>query len=171
MTFDEYEMAAMRTAGPVASLRDGLTVSALGLCGEAGEFADLWKKISYHDHPMDTTKLCEELGDILWYVQRACSALDVTMKEVAQANIDKLKIRYPEKFSSERSINRPTDPIRGRENTAERTGITTIIVDDREESVINQKTATCPSCGVPEGMYHSKFCPSWDTRIFPISGE
>ena len=106
MTFDEYDKSTMRTAGKVLSPNDALTLSALGLCGEAGEFADLWKKINYHDHPMSTTKLCEELGDILWYVSRACSALNVTLEWVAEWNIAKLHNRYPDGFSSERSINR-----------------------------------------------------------------
>ena len=106
MTFDEYDKKVMRTAVLALSQKDALTQSALGLCGEAGEFANLWKKISYHNHPMDTVKLCEELGDILWYVSRACSALDVTLEWVAEWNIAKLKQRYPQGFSSERSINR-----------------------------------------------------------------
>ena len=93
MTFDEYAKAAMRTAAPTMSKRDALTLSALGLCGEAGEFVDLWKKISYHNHPMDATKLCEELGDILWYVNSLGRHLGFTLEEIAKTNLEKLADR------------------------------------------------------------------------------
>jgi hypothetical protein len=42
----------------------------------------------------------------LWYVAEICSAINADMSDVAQQNIDKLKARYPDGFSSERSINR-----------------------------------------------------------------
>ena len=106
MTLDEYQDIALRTAGPANTKKDALLLSALGLCGESGEFADLIKKFIYHDHPLNTTKLCEELGDILWYIARACSALDVSLNSIARANMAKLVKRYPSGFSSERSINR-----------------------------------------------------------------
>lgn len=102
----EYQQQAMRTASTDMDERDALTVSALGLCGEAGEFADTIKKWRYHDHPLDREELVKELGDVLWYVARACEALDVGMDVVMQANIDKLRQRYPDGFSAERSRNR-----------------------------------------------------------------
>ena len=106
MTLDDYQAIALGTASLADTQKDALILSALGLCGEAGEFTDLVKKIIYHNHPMNTEKLCEELGDILWYVARACSALNISMNNIARANTAKLSTRYPEGFSSERSINR-----------------------------------------------------------------
>lgn len=106
MTFDEYANNAMRTAGPALTVKDALCLSALGLSGESGEFTDMVKKYLYHDHPLNKQKAIEELGDVLWYVSRACAALSVSLEEVAVTNIRKLQQRYPEGFSSERSINR-----------------------------------------------------------------
>jgi aspartate aminotransferase len=37
---------------------------------------------------------------------QACNALDTTLEEIMQMNINKLMARYPEGFSFERSINR-----------------------------------------------------------------
>ena len=36
-----------------------------------------------------------ELGDVMWYVMQACKALHVTLDEVIECNVDKLKKRYP----------------------------------------------------------------------------
>ena len=35
-----------------------------------------------------------ELGDVMWYVMQACAALNVTLDEVIEGNVEKLKKRY-----------------------------------------------------------------------------
>jgi NTP pyrophosphatase (non-canonical NTP hydrolase) len=96
-TFDEYQLSAAQTR---ASYPDDyrLIVSALGLAGEAGEFCDLVKKVYGQGHTLDKDKLQNELGDILWYLADACSALGITLSETAIKNIEKLKKRYPNGF-------------------------------------------------------------------------
>lgn len=103
MTLDEYQALAVRTAGPKCR---NITNAAMGLSGEAGEFSEHVKKHVFHDHALNSAALSKELGDVLWYVALACEVLGVTMAEVAQANIAKLRARYPEGFSNERSVNR-----------------------------------------------------------------
>jgi NTP pyrophosphatase (non-canonical NTP hydrolase) len=86
-----------------------LATLGLGIAGEAGEVADIIKKIVGHGHPLDVPtkdKLNKELGDVLWYVATLCYALNLQMEDVAEANIYKLRTRYPEGFSTERSMNR-----------------------------------------------------------------
>lgn len=73
----------------------------LGLCSEIGEFADAIKKHVIYNQPLDITNLKEELGDKCWYLALACTALDINLEDVMQHNIDKLRIRYPEKFTEE----------------------------------------------------------------------
>lgn len=51
----------------------------------------------------DTVNLFEELGDVLWYVAIAAEALDVTIDQIMTANINKLKKRFPEKFTQEKA--------------------------------------------------------------------
>lgn len=107
MCFDYYKELAMKTKSPRAEKGvEQLVNAALGLAGESGEFADLVKKFRYHGHTPDFDKLEKELGDILWYVAEACDALGLEMGMVARHNIMKLAERYPEGFSTERSVNR-----------------------------------------------------------------
>lgn len=106
MDADEYQRQALRTEAPGREPRERLLNAALGLCGEAGEFADSLKKHAYHGHALDTPELRKELGDVLWYVALACDALGLSMGEVMEANIAKLRRRYPDGFSSARSISR-----------------------------------------------------------------
>ena len=50
--------------------------------------------------------MTKELGDVLWYVAETATALSMTLDEVAARNIAKLKMRYPDGFSAEKSIHR-----------------------------------------------------------------
>ena len=102
MDFNEYQKEASRTFSG-----DGdLIVAALGLCGESGEVADIVKNHIAQGHALNREKVIEELGDILWYIALAASSLDVTLESIAMANNAKLRKRYPDGFSVERSVNR-----------------------------------------------------------------
>ena len=41
------------------------------------------------------THLKSELGDVMWYVAQACMGLNVSLDEIIEMNVDKLKSRYP----------------------------------------------------------------------------
>lgn len=101
---DDYQKLALVTAA--GSQQDRLVSTALGLTGESGEFADMIKKHVFHGHTLDREDLKKELGDILWYVAVAAHTHGFDLSEVATTNIEKLKRRYPEGYSEERSINR-----------------------------------------------------------------
>ena len=91
------------------SMADGVKTShlltaALGLTGEAGEFADHVKKIFFHGKAYDDDRreaMILELGDIMWYVMQACEALEVSLEEVVYDNVDKLSERYPDGFKKD----------------------------------------------------------------------
>ena len=106
MTINEYQNLAMTTKNPELTDKDLLMNSVMGLCGESGEVIDVVKKHISHGHPLNREKLIDELGDVAWYLAECATVLDVTLEEVLERNIEKLKKRYPEGFSTERSINR-----------------------------------------------------------------
>ena len=75
-----------------------LLTAALGLTAEAGEFTEVVKKIIFQGKPVNEENLFHlkrELGDIMWYVAQACMGLNVSLDEVIEMNVDKLKARYP----------------------------------------------------------------------------
>ena len=107
MELNEYQRLAQRTCNMTDSPEDKIENGILGMCGEAGECADLLKKHRHQKHDLDPDTLLEETGDVLWYVAETAAGLGKTLEEVAQHNIDKLKKRYPKGFDPERSKNRP----------------------------------------------------------------
>ena len=106
MTINEYQNLAMLTKNPGLTGRELLINSVMGLCGESGEVIDLVKKHVSHGHPLNREKLIDELGDVAWYLAECATVLDVSLEEILERNIEKLKKRYPEGFSTYRSINR-----------------------------------------------------------------
>jgi NTP pyrophosphatase (non-canonical NTP hydrolase) len=59
---------------------------------------EIVKKMVFQGKPWDEHNrehLTIELGDVMWYVMQACMALDVSLDEVVEKNVNKLKKRYP----------------------------------------------------------------------------
>lgn len=104
MTINEYQKLALRTANKTGDKQ--IVNSALGLCGESGEVADIIKKAYFQGHVLEEAKVIEELGDVAWYIATMAHALGTDLETVLERNIEKLKKRYPEGFSEEKSINR-----------------------------------------------------------------
>ncbi len=101
LTFEDYQNLSLKTAGKFeeADRVKWTLITTLGLAGEAGEVADYLKKVYGHGHQLDPVKLKKELGDVLWYLADVCSKHGISLGEVAQLNIEKLRARYPEGFS------------------------------------------------------------------------
>lgn len=108
---NEYQKLAARTLDerPDLHLSDEqitLVWTALGLTGEAGEVAEHIKKGVFHQHGIDKTALKKELGDVLWYLSALCTALNLDLSEIMDANLEKLRKRYPNGFTAEDSKKR-----------------------------------------------------------------
>ena len=115
ITSDDYVNNVLRSESPVTTelrerLQNEVTIrllhAAMGMATEAGEFLDMLKKHIFYGKPMDFVNAKEEVGDQMWYAGLAIDVLQTTFNEVLTVNIDKLKARYPEKFTEEAAINR-----------------------------------------------------------------
>ena len=86
-----------------------LIAGAMGMCGEAGEFDDIVKKIIFQRKPISDENIetmRAELGDIMFYWICSCIALNADPEEIIKENINKLTERYPDGFSYNKSENR-----------------------------------------------------------------
>ncbi|MCA1589624.1 MAG: nucleoside triphosphate pyrophosphohydrolase family protein [Acidobacteria bacterium] len=97
MNFEEYQQAASQTALYPKRLAN-LEYPTLGLAGEAGEVANIVKKIQ-RDHAGEINdgvraKLKDELGDVLWYISACADELGLTLGEIADFNVNKLARRH-----------------------------------------------------------------------------
>jgi len=97
MTLDEYQKESRKTAMYPKMDTGDLTHPALGLNGEAGEVAEHAKKIISDDGGRITTArsatIAKEVGDALWYIAQLATELGMPLSQVAQINLDKLRIR------------------------------------------------------------------------------
>lgn len=96
MDFHEYQKKSRETAiYPNAGAN--FIYPTLGLVGEAGEVAEKIKKI-IRDHggvlkDEHKEEIKKELGDVLWYVAQISTELDLSLHDVAFANLEKLLSR------------------------------------------------------------------------------
>ncbi|MCC6261062.1 MAG: nucleoside triphosphate pyrophosphohydrolase family protein [Anaerolineales bacterium] len=93
MNFTDYQSKSRATAKyPV--IGQGVIYPTLGLVNEAGEVAGKIKKV-FRDKAgqiSDETRqaLKAELGDVLWYLAQTATELELSLDEIAEANIAKL---------------------------------------------------------------------------------
>jgi NTP pyrophosphatase (non-canonical NTP hydrolase) len=96
MNFADYQSKSRKTARYPA-IGHGVIYPTLGLTNEAGEVAGKIKKI-FRDKggiigAEERAALKGELGDVLWYLAQVCTELEISLDEVAEANIEKLYSR------------------------------------------------------------------------------
>lgn len=73
--------------------------SLIGVAGECGEFAAAIQRWLYYGKELNTANVKEELGDLMWYIAQACRALNITIEDLMTSNLNKLKFRYPERYT------------------------------------------------------------------------
>lgn len=111
MTGEEYQKLAMRTCSiPNDRVMDKAYHAIFGLTSEAGEVSGILQK-TYQGHEIDLEHVEKELGDCLWMIAEACDAFGFSLDEVMELNIEKLRKRYPNGFSSENSLHRAEGDI------------------------------------------------------------
>jgi len=104
MNFDEYQRATGRTVPKSMSRDDRLAMGIVGMCGETGELAEVYKKHRFQGRDLDVDRMANEMGDQLWYMSETAKAIGMTLDEIASRNIAKLQTRYPNGFTVEDSI-------------------------------------------------------------------
>ena len=105
MTLNEYQKLAARTINTDLTREESMNHALFGLGAETGEVLGIYQKI-LQGHTYELADMLKEVGDVLWMIAELCTVYDVSLESVAQMNIDKLRLRYPNGFESQKSLNR-----------------------------------------------------------------
>ena len=111
MTINEYQKEALRTENGMSKQYPRILNGLMGLNGEAGEAIDILKKHFFQGHEFDREHMAKELGDIAWYLAVSADAIGYDLESILQMNVDKLRTRYPDGFSTEQSLHRSANDI------------------------------------------------------------
>jgi NTP pyrophosphatase (non-canonical NTP hydrolase) len=110
--FIDYQKDAARTTSHLSTeLLDNIHFT-MGMCTEASELLDVFKKNLAYNKQIDWINVSEEVGDLMWYIANFCKINGINFEECIKTNIKKLKIRYPDKFNSDNAIYRDLDKER-----------------------------------------------------------
>lgn len=95
MDFDDYQHKALGT-DQCPSGDDAIIIPLLGLAGEAGTLLTEYKKrlrdgVSHVDYE---ALVADELGDVLWYVANLATKFDLSLTDIAEANLLKINDRW-----------------------------------------------------------------------------
>lgn len=106
---------------PISMMMEGLSTDSdkaekllhgiIGIATEAGEMLEALLK-AFHEGALDVVNLDEEIGDQFWYQAMLLRETGNTFENVQKINIEKLKARFPEKFTEENANNRDLDTER-----------------------------------------------------------
>lgn len=96
MDFKEYQEKSRKTA-IYPKIGESFVYPALGLGDETGEVLGKIKKIFRDKNGMlsdeDRKEIKKELGDVLWYLAQLSTELELSLDDIARANIEKLYSR------------------------------------------------------------------------------
>lgn len=98
-TLKEYQEMCKVTAKKFDTKEKEIFTWGLGIAGEAGDVASCIKKTFAHDNDQ-RSGIKENLGDTLWYAAMICNFFDWNLQDILNDNIEKLKKRYPNGFTT-----------------------------------------------------------------------
>jgi len=105
---DDYTIVQRRTTPEL--MRE--LHAAMIIVTEAAELMDAYKKAMIYGKEKDTTNIEEEMGDLMWGLTVLADQLNIPFQRILDKNIAKLKVRYGDKFSEEKALNRDLDKER-----------------------------------------------------------
>lgn len=114
MNTKDFIQNAIRTESPNFHQPNARILhAAIGCVTESGEMLDALKKQIFYGKELDVTNVKEEAGDLCWYLAILFDELGTSFEEEMERVINKLKVRFPEKFTEDNAFNRDLDKERG----------------------------------------------------------
>lgn len=112
LNLETYQSEAARTFLTTGDKNLDILHCLVGMQTELGELTDPFKKGIYYGKEVDMVNVAEELADMMWYAVNLARLTNIDLQNALQNNIDKLKKRFPEKFTKEDAINRDLEAER-----------------------------------------------------------
>lgn len=107
MSNKQFIQEAIRTESPnFFQPNTRILHAAIGCVTESGELLDALKKQMFYGRELDLTNVKEECGDLLWYLAIMFDELGTDFETESNRVINKLKARFPEKFTEDKAFNR-----------------------------------------------------------------
>ena len=112
MQLNEYSKWTSNTCAKLETQTFDTIHMLMGMTTEVGELTDCFKKQIAYNKQIDWVNVCEEIGDLEFYIASFCRINNLNLEKIIETNINKLKSRYPEKFTEENAINRDLESER-----------------------------------------------------------
>lgn len=106
MKLKDFQELSVRTMNTDLSQEQKISNCLIGIQGETGEIADIFKKHLYQGHDLDLDHVEEEIGDAMFYIVNLATLMGINMEAAIERNFEKLLKRFPNGFSAEDSIAR-----------------------------------------------------------------
>lgn len=104
---ENFIQEAIRTESPNCyPVNQRVLHAAMGCVTESAELMDAIKKSMFYGKELDLVNIKEEAADILWYLAILFDELDFSFSEGERMVIEKLRKRFPEKFTEEKAEDR-----------------------------------------------------------------
>lgn len=106
-----YYQYELQKIDPELDIDPRLFHSLVGIATEATELMEALDKIINHKD-FDQVNILEEFGDVNWYEAIGIDVLNGSFENILDTNIEKLRKRFPEKFTSKEAIERNVEEER-----------------------------------------------------------
>lgn len=107
-----------RTVKDMGSDIKDLEHAVIGIVGETGEIADLYKRVAiYQSKALNDPEVLKtfalELGDMVWYIELMSRVIGYNLDTIIDMNAEKLKLRFPDKFNVQGTIDKADKAVTG----------------------------------------------------------
>lgn len=106
MKIRQYQEQSYSNIQPHVDNKDEVLNWSIGLAEEVGELFNHIKHHYWGNEEIDKVSISKEIGDVLWYLSAIATAFKLDLETIANINIEKLKHRYKNSFTNEKSQQR-----------------------------------------------------------------
>ena len=103
LTAINYYQHQLEETNPDIDIDPRVFHALVGIATESTELMEALKKI-VEGEEVDYVNILEEFGDINWYEAIGIDAMNGDFENILETNIEKLRKRFPEKFTSKEAI-------------------------------------------------------------------